>query len=60
MGKPQLLIYLYGPPTLHVKLKFVRPEELAASIQGSEMYREYECGFARIQEMLREAGLFIA
>jgi hypothetical protein len=33
VGEPRLLICLYGPPPVHVDLKFVAPEELAVRIE---------------------------
>jgi len=33
VGEPRLLICLYGPPLLHVDLKFVREDELAARVE---------------------------
>jgi predicted nucleotidyltransferase len=33
VGEPRLLICLYGPPRVHVDLKFVAPEELAERVE---------------------------
>ena len=33
VGEPRLLICLYGPPPVHVDLKFVTPDELAARVE---------------------------
>jgi predicted nucleotidyltransferase len=33
VAEPRLLICLYGPPLLHVDLKFVRPDELAVRVE---------------------------
>ncbi len=33
VGEPRLLICLYGPPLVHVDLKFVTPEELASRVE---------------------------
>jgi predicted nucleotidyltransferase len=33
VGEPRLLICLYGPPLLHVDLKFVAPDELAPRVE---------------------------
>jgi predicted nucleotidyltransferase len=33
VGEPRLLICLYGPPVVHVDLKFVSPEELAQRVE---------------------------
>jgi hypothetical protein len=34
VGEPRLLICLYGPPLLHVDLKFVTPADLAERVEG--------------------------
>jgi nucleotidyltransferase-like protein len=33
VGEPRLLVCLYGPPTVHVDLKFVTPDELAVRVE---------------------------
>jgi hypothetical protein len=33
VGEPRLLICLYGPPPVHVDLKFLAPEDLAARVE---------------------------
>jgi hypothetical protein len=33
VGEPRLLICLYGPPVLHVDLKFIRPEDLLSRVE---------------------------
>ena len=33
VGEPRLLICLYGPPILHVDLKFLRPDDLVARVE---------------------------
>lgn len=33
VGEPRLLICLYGPPVLHVDLKFLSPDELASRVE---------------------------
>ena len=33
VGEPRLLVCLYGPPLLHVDLKFVAPSDLAARVE---------------------------
>jgi hypothetical protein len=33
VGEPRLLICLYGPPVLHVDLKFIRPDDLVARVE---------------------------
>lgn len=33
VGEPRLIICLYGPPLLHVDIKFVTPEELAERVE---------------------------
>jgi predicted nucleotidyltransferase len=33
VGEPRLLICLYGPPVLHVDLKFIRPDDLLSRIE---------------------------
>jgi predicted nucleotidyltransferase len=33
VGEPRLLICLYGPPAVHVDLKFVNPEDLAVRVE---------------------------
>jgi hypothetical protein len=33
VGEPRLLICLYGPPILHVDLKFIRPDDLLSRVE---------------------------
>lgn len=40
VGDPRLVICLYGPPLLHVDLKFLRPEEFASRVEDPEVLWE--------------------
>lgn len=51
VGEPRLLICLYGPPTLHVDLKFVRLEDSAQRIEDPAVLWERE---GRLSEALRK------
>jgi hypothetical protein len=42
VGEPRLLICLYGPPLLHVDLKFISLSELGSRIEDPEILFEHE------------------
>jgi hypothetical protein len=47
VGEPRLLICLYGPPLLHVDLKFVRSADLGTRVEDPEVIWERDGAFAR-------------
>lgn len=50
VGKPQLVICLYGPPVLHVDLDFVTLAEAAVSIDRSAVLWERDGSLTRVLE----------
>jgi len=42
VGEPRLLICLYGPPPLHVDLKFIKPDDMADRIENPAVLFERE------------------
>lgn len=53
IGKPQMLICLYGPPLLHVDLDFVALPDAVASINGSGVLWERDGALTRALEVPR-------
>jgi predicted nucleotidyltransferase len=50
VGEPRLLICLYGPPLVHVDLKFVRPDALARRVEDPIVLWDRD---GRLREALR-------
>jgi predicted nucleotidyltransferase len=52
VGEPRLLICLYGPPLLHVDLKFIRLEAAAVRVEDAAVLWERD---GRLSEAMRQA-----
>ncbi|MFL5492863.1 MAG: hypothetical protein ACJ8DC_00615 [Gemmatimonadales bacterium] len=47
VGEPRLLICLYGPPLVHVDLKFIRPDDLVPRVEDPVVLWERDGGVDR-------------
>jgi hypothetical protein len=48
VGEPRLLICLYGPPVLHVDLKFIRPDDLGSRVEDPVVLWERDGGVSAV------------